>query len=88
MITQTSGDLKQATKELDRVQAELKPAQAELSRLPPEAEAIKVQNRQKTQVQAKADETEKLLKTAKTELKQLLFTLIYPLISLPFTYSH
>ncbi len=89
IITQTQGDLKQATKELDRLQAELKQAQAELNRLQAEnnqnqaeAEAIQVQNRQKiqqlevqkTQVKAQADQTEKLLKRAKTELKQLVFT--------------
>lgn len=88
-ITQTEGELKQATKELERLQAELKQAQAELSRLQAEnkqnqaeAQAIQVQNRQKiqqlevqkTQVQAQADQTEKLLKRAKTELKQLVFT--------------
>ncbi|HBE34409.1 MAG TPA: secretion protein HlyD [Cyanobacteria bacterium UBA11368] len=88
-ITQTEGDLKQASKELERLQAELKQAQAELNRLQAEnnqnqaeAEAIQVQNRQKiqqlevqkTQVKAQADQTEKQLKRAKTELKQLVFT--------------
>jgi hemolysin D len=88
-IIQTEGDLKQATEELDRLQAELKQAQAEQNRLvaeqqqiQAEMQAVKIQNRQKiqqlevqkTQLQAKVDEAEKLIAKANTELKQLVVT--------------
>ena len=88
-ITQTEGDLKQANGELDRLSADLKQAQAELSRLKAEqgqnqaeAHAIQIQDQQKiqqlevqkTQLQAKGDETEKRHQQAKTELQHHAFT--------------
>lgn len=88
-ITQTEGDLQQTTKELNRLQTDLQQTQAEFSRLQAEqnqnqaeARSTQIQNQQKiqqlevqkTQLQAKADETAKLLSNAKTQLKQLAFT--------------
>lgn len=88
-ITQTEGELKQATAELDRIQAEVTQAEAELSRLQAEraqnqaeAQAVQLQNQQKiqqlevqkTQMQAQIDQAEKQIANAKTELKQLAFT--------------
>lgn len=88
-ITQSKGELQQATSELNRLQAELKQAQAQVNSLiaeqaqaQAEAKTTQLQNwqkiqqleLQKTQLQAQADRSGKLLSKRKTELKQLIFT--------------
>lgn len=88
-ITQSQGELQQTLAQLDRLQAERQQALAEPNRLLAERDRQAAQGRkalveaeqkiqqlrvQKTQLQAKFDENEKLLTRAKAELKQLSLT--------------
>lgn len=88
-ITQTQGELQQTLAELDRLQAERQQVLAEGSRLQAElaqkqaqgsttqveqAQKIQQLEVQKTQLQAKYDENQKLLNKARAELKQLSLT--------------